>query len=64
MTIELFRDIGISMPEQRVDAYSWQLSGGVRQRAMPVHACDPETAAGWGPATGQLFSLPRSVRTL
>src|SRR6516164_7706628 len=34
MTIELFRDVGISMPEQRVDAYSWQLSGGLRQRAM------------------------------
>src|SRR5215470_9868166 len=31
MTIELFRDVGISMPEQRVDAYSWQLSGGLRQ---------------------------------
>src|SRR6185312_2890083 len=26
ITIGLFRDVGISMPEQRVDAYSWQLS--------------------------------------
>jgi peptide/nickel transport system ATP-binding protein len=34
MTVELFRDVGISAPEQRVDAYSWQLSGGLRQRAM------------------------------
>src|SRR5215472_573968 len=43
MTIELFRDVGISMPEQRVDAYSWQLSGGVRQRAMIAMAlcCRP-----------------------
>ena len=32
--VELFRDVGISMPEQRIDAYSWQLSGGLRQRAM------------------------------
>src|SRR5499433_345232 len=34
ITVGLFRDVGISMPEQRVDAYSWQLSGGLRQRAM------------------------------
>ena len=32
--VELFRDVGISMPEQRIDAYAWQLSGGLRQRAM------------------------------
>ena len=34
ITVGLFRDVGISMPEQRVDAFSWQLSGGLRQRAM------------------------------
>ena len=34
ITVGLFRDVGISMPEQRIDAYSWQLSGGLRQRAM------------------------------
>src|SRR5207244_12662698 len=34
MTVDLFRSVGISMPDQRVDAYSWQLSGGLRQRAM------------------------------
>src|SRR5260370_34137262 len=34
ITVGRFRDVGISMPEQRVDAYSWQLSGGLRQRAM------------------------------
>jgi ABC-type lipoprotein export system ATPase subunit len=64
MTIELFHDVGVSMPEQRVDAYSWQLSGGLRQRAMPVHAGDPETAAGRDSAAGQLFPVPQSVRAL
>jgi peptide/nickel transport system ATP-binding protein len=34
ITADLFRDVGISMPDERVDAYSWQLSGGLRQRAM------------------------------
>ncbi len=34
ITVDLFRDVGISIPEQRLDAYSWQLSGGLRQRAM------------------------------
>jgi len=27
MTVELFQDVGISMPAERVDAYAWQLSG-------------------------------------
>ncbi len=26
--------VGMSMPEERVDEYSWQLSGGLRQRAI------------------------------
>ena len=34
ITVGLFRDVGISMPEQSVDAYSYQLCGGLRQRAM------------------------------
>src|SRR5262249_14266535 len=43
MTADLFRDVGISMPAERVDAYSWQLSGGLRQRAMIAMAlsCRP-----------------------
>ena len=31
ITTRLFRDVGIAMPDERVDAYSWQLSGGLRQ---------------------------------
>ena len=38
-----FKDVGIPAAEQRLDAYSWQLSGGLRQRAMIAMAlsCNP-----------------------
>ena len=32
--VEVFRHVGIPLPEQRLDAYAHQLSGGLRQRAM------------------------------
>ncbi len=32
--IEMLRKVGIPRPEQRIDDYSYQLSGGLRQRAM------------------------------
>jgi peptide/nickel transport system ATP-binding protein len=33
-SVELLRNVGIPNPEQRVSEYSFQLSGGLRQRAM------------------------------
>ncbi len=41
--IELLRRVGIPRAEQRVDEYTFQLSGGLRQRAMIAMAlsCDP-----------------------
>ena len=34
MGIDMLRRVGIPSPEQRINAYSFELSGGIRQRAM------------------------------
>ena len=71
ITIGLFRDVGISMPEQRIDAYSWQLSGGLRQRAMIAMAlsCKPRLLIADEPTTAidvttqaQVLSLLRDLK--
>ena len=71
ITVELFRDVGISMPEQRLDAYSWQLSGGLRQRAMIAMAlsCKPRLLIADEPTTAidvttqaQVLNLMRELQ--
>ncbi len=70
-TVELFRDVGISMAQQRVDAYSWQLSGGLRQRAMIAMAlsCRPRLLIADEPTTAidvttqaQILALLRELQ--
>ena len=71
MTVDLFRSVGISMPDQRVDAYPWQLSGGLRQRAMIAMAlsCKPRLLIADEPTTAidvttqaQILNLLRDLQ--
>ncbi len=49
----LLRSVGVPMPEQRLNEYSWQLSGGLRQRAMIAMAlsCNPRLLIADEPTT-------------
>lgn len=65
-TVELFRDVGISMPMRRLDAYSWQLSGGLRQRAMIAMAlsCKPRLLIADEPTTAIDVTTQAQILTL
>jgi oligopeptide/dipeptide ABC transporter ATP-binding protein len=71
MTVALFGNVGISMPAERLDAYSWQLSGGLRQRAMIAMAlsCKPRLLIADEPTTAidvttqaQILNLLRDLQ--
>jgi len=65
-SVRLLKDMGIPLPEQRVDEYPHQYSGGMRQRAMiaMAMACKPKVLIADEPTTAldvtiqaQIFEL-------
>jgi len=69
--IELLRLVGIPRPERRVDEYPFQLSGGLRQRAMIAMAlsCGPKLVIADEPTTAldvttqaQIMDLMRQLQ--
>jgi peptide/nickel transport system ATP-binding protein len=69
--IEALRQVGIPKPERRIDEYAFELSGGLRQRAMIAVAlsCDPRLLIADEPTTAldvttqaQILDLLRQVQ--
>jgi|TARA_B110000914_G_C15511228_1_gene470967 oligopeptide/dipeptide ABC transporter ATP-binding protein len=70
-TIDLLKEMGIPLPEQRINEYPHQFSGGMRQRAMiaMAMACNPKVLIADEPTTAldvtiqaQIFELMEKLK--
>jgi peptide/nickel transport system ATP-binding protein len=64
--LELLRAVGIPEPERRIDEYAFQLSGGLRQRAMiaAALAVDPEVLIADEPTTALDVTIQAQILDL